>query len=150
MDIAGLETEKDHPGISWKKIARGEALAPEVVFSEYHGNFFRKDWYMLTDSEYKYTFYVGDRPTSFNIRQDPMEMNDLALEPTYQSVLAKYETYLRDIVDPEAVSMRSKCDLGLISPEGEDYTVSLTAQEVEAGYRTGRFKFEPEVPPPLE
>jgi len=150
MDVAGLETEKDRPGTSWKKIARGEVPAPNIVFSEYHGNFFRKDWYMLTDSEYKYTFYVGDRPTLFHMRQDPMEMNDLALDPAYQSVLAKYETYLRNIVDPEAVSMRSKSDLGLISPAGEDYTVNLTAQEVEAGYRTGRFGFEPEVPPPLD
>ena len=150
MDFAGLEVENDRPGISWKKIARGESAAPAVAFSEYHGNFFRKDWYMLADSDYKYTYYVGDRPTLFDMRCDTKEMNDLALDPNYKMVLDKYESCLRKMIDPEEVSMRSKRDLGLISPEGEDYTQNLTVGEVEEGYRTGKFSFEPEVPPPLE
>lgn len=150
MDFAGLEIEEDRPGTSWKKIARGESAAPDYVFSEYHGNFFRKDWYMLTDSKYKYTYYVGDRPTLFDMYRDPKELNDLALDSTYEPVLKQYEACLRNIVDPEEVAWRAKCDLGLISSNGEDYTKSLTAQEVEEGYKTGRFHFEPEVPPPMD
>lgn len=149
MDFAGLSAEADRPGMSWKKIANEEENVPRKVFAEYHGNFFRKDWYMLTDTNYKYTYYVGDRPTLFDMRQDPNEMNDLALDSKYEPVLREYETYLRNMIDPEGIAKRAKRDLGLISPEGEDYTLTLTMQEVLEGYRTGRFAFEPEVPPPL-
>ena len=149
MDFAGLSAEADRPGMSWKKIANEKENVPRKVFAEYHGNFFRKDWYMLTDSNYKYTYYVGDRPTLFDMRQDPNEMNDLALDSKYEPVLREYEAYLRNMIDPEEIAKRAKRDLGLISPEGEDYTLTLTMQEVLEGYRTGRFAFEPEVPPPL-
>jgi len=150
LDCAGLEKEPDRPGISWKKAVTGDFEGRELVFSEYHGNFFRKDWYMLTNERYKYTYYVDDRPSLFDMQQDPHEMDDLALKDEYQELLAWFEAKLREHVDPEEVSMRAKKDLGLISPEGEDYTKSLSMKEVEDGYRNGTFRFEPEVPPPLE
>lgn len=140
MDFANLETEKDHPGKSWKRIAMGEETS-EVVFSEYHGNFFRKDWYMITDSRYKFTYYVGDRSSLFDLVLDPLELHDLALVPEYQPLLQKYEACLRKIVNPEEVAMRAKHDLGLISPEGEDYTETLTVQKALEYEKIGKFKF---------
>lgn len=147
MDFAGFATEADRPGTSWRKTAQNPRVPPGLVFSEYHGNFFRKDWYMLSDKRYKYTFYIDDRPSLFDMLADPDELEDLALEPEYAGVLAQFEAQLRDMVDPEAVSLRAKRDLGLIGPHGEDYTKTLTARELEDGYRTGRFCFEDDVPP---
>ncbi len=150
LDCAGLETEADRDGISWKKVVTQKDVGREVVFSEYHGNFFRKDWYMLTNERYKYTYYVDDVPTLFDMQKDPFELDDLAGKAKYQEVITWFEKKLREFVDPEEVSLRAKRDLGLISPEGEDYTKSLTMAEVEAGYKDGTFCFEPEVPRPLE
>lgn len=150
LDCAGLEKEKDRCGISWKKIISGDYPERECVFAEYHGNFFRKDWYMLTDERYKYTFYIDGTASLFDIIEDPHEMNDLASRPEYARVLSWFESKLRGMVDPEGISFRAKKDLGLISADGTDYTQSLTVQEAEEGYKNGRFRFEPEVPDPLE
>lgn len=150
LDCAGLEKEQDRPGISWRDIIQKKNEDRRFIFAEYHGNFFRKDWYMLTDEQYKYTFYVDDRPSLFNVREDPHELNDLALKPEYKELLQQFEKKLRELVDPEAISLRAKKDLGLISEDGEDYTKSLTMEEAEEGYKNGRFRFEPEVPDPLE
>lgn len=150
LDCAGLETEKDRKGISWRDILLKKQEQRKFVFSEFHGNFFRKDWYMLTDDKYKYTFYINDRPSLFNILEDPHELNDLALKPEYEWLLKWFEQKLREFIDPEEISLRAKKDLGLLSESGEDYTETLTMQEVEEGYKTGRVRFEPEVPEPLE
>ncbi len=83
------------------------------------------------------------------MQKDPCELENLAGKPEYRDVLAWFERKLREIVNPEEVSLRAKKDLGLISPEGVDYTKSLTMAEVEAGYEDGTFCFEPEVPKPL-
>jgi choline-sulfatase len=58
------------------------------------------------------------------VRVDPQEMNDLAGLPEYAPLLKQFEQLLRTIVDPEGVSDRAKRDLGLIGPNGEDYTLS--------------------------
>lgn len=149
MDFANLETEKDRYGESWKKIIDGKSDR-HYILSEYHGNFFKRDWYMLTDEKFKYTYYINSRPALYNILEDPHEMNDLSSDPKYEKVLVDFEKKLREILDPEEVSMRSKHDLGLISEDGEDYTETLSMKDVIDGYKTGRFSYQPEVPPPLE
>jgi choline-sulfatase len=147
MEMAGLETEPDLPGKSWLPLIRdGRQQRNDYVFSEYHGNFFKQDWYMLVRGDYKYTYYVNDRPSLFNLREDPMEMNDLALDPAYASVLEEFETLLRGIVDPEAVSLRAKRDLGLIGKDGQDYTLTLTYPQLAEMIRQGVLPDEPEFP----
>lgn len=145
LDLYGLEKEENKPGESWLPWVRGNADAPHApVFAEYHGNFFRNDWYMLLDGRWKYVYYINGRPQLFDLEKDPREMNDLAGDPEYAEMLARFEKALRERVDFEGVSRRSKEDLGLIGPKGEDYTQTLTFQELNEGYRTGAFVFQPE------
>lgn len=40
------------------------------------------------------------------------------------------ERVLRTVVDPEEVSLRAKRDLGLIGPDGEDYTETLSVRDL--------------------
>ncbi|MCC2685768.1 MAG: sulfatase [Paenibacillaceae bacterium] len=154
MEITGLVAEPDRPGHSWlpliqagSRAAMGEGTdRPDWAFSEYHGNFFKQDWYMLRRGDYKYTYYVNDRPSLYNLADDPREMNDLAGDPKYAEVLKEFESLLRGITDPEAVSLQAKRDLGLIGKNGEDYTLSLTDPQLQEMIKQGVFANEPEFP----
>lgn len=140
LDMAGLEIEPDCSGTSWMPLIRGETHErPDYAFSEFHGNFFRQDWYMLVQGHYKYTYYVKERPSLFNLNEDPEENHDLALDAGYMPVLNQFEKLLRTIVDPEEVSLRAKSDLGLIGPNGEDYTETLSIGQWREGMAGGTF-----------
>lgn len=145
LDMAGLETESDRRGHSLLPLARGGEQVREFVFSEFHGNFFKDSWYMIRKGDYKYTHYCNERPSLYDLAADPQEMNDLAADPRYQEIVAELEALLRTQVDPEATALRAKRDLGLIGPDGEDYTHTLTVTDVHEGRRTGRFEPEPEL-----
>jgi choline-sulfatase len=148
MEMAGLETEADRPGNSWLPLIKeGEQEGRnDYAFSEYHGNFFKQDWYMLVKDGFKYTYYVNDRPSLFNLQEDPQEMQDLSEEAGYEDQLAQFEELLRGIVDPEAVSQRAKGHLGLIGPDGEDYTLTMTDPECKDLIKQGVFHDELEFP----
>ena len=133
LDIAGLETEPDRPGRSWLPLLRGEyAGRADYAFSEYHGHFFLHDWYMLVRNGFKYIWYSNnEKPSLFDLNNDPHEMDDLSGDTAYEPVIKEFEGILRKILDPEEISLRSKQILGLIGENGEDYTETLTAEEVE-------------------
>ncbi len=46
----------------------------------------------------------------FDLASDPEELNDLAEQPEFQPVLARFEALLRERLDPEAVDRRAKDD----------------------------------------
>lgn len=145
LSLYGLSPEVDRPGKSWIPLLRGEsAYGMSYAFCEYHGNFFRDSWYMLLQDGFKYTYYVGDRPTLYNIEQDPHEMNDLAGEADQVSRLVAFEKLLREILNPEEVDRKSKEDLGLIGKHGEDYTKELTYEQLQRGFIEGTFEYQPE------
>jgi len=123
LDMAGLEPEPDRPGKSWLQMVKGElpATTDDFSFSEFHGNMITTDWYMLMKGDYKYIYYVDERPSLFNVKEDPRELNDLACDPQYALMLREFEVLLRTVCDPEAVALRAKRDLGLLGPDGEDY-----------------------------
>jgi choline-sulfatase len=147
MEMAGLPVEEDRPGSSWLPLIRNEPHNhPDYAFSEYHGNFFRQDWYMLVRGDYKYTYYVNERPSLFNVKEDPLENVDLALDERYSHILGEFEALLRSIVDPEDVSMRAKKDLGLIGKNGEDYTLTMTVKQLKEAVAQGVFPNEPGFP----
>ncbi len=144
LDIAGLPCEPDRRGRSWMPLvtsapqadddaspsaAAGSPVAERApdegepfAFSEFHANFFTTDWYLVATQRYKYTYYVGDRPTLFDIERDPNELADLAADPAYGEVLSAMDRRLRSICDPEATALRARRDLGLIGADGTDYT----------------------------
>jgi len=130
MDMAGLKTEEDRPGASWLSLVKGEKhKRDDYVFSEFHGSFFKHAWYMLVKGDFKYTYYVNDRPTLYNLKNDPHEINDLVLNKEYAGILKQFNSLLLKIVDPEETDLRAKKDLGLIGPDGEDYTLTKTFED---------------------
>lgn len=143
LDLAGVDCEPDRPGRSWRRLVAGTEEPAEAVFAEFHGNFFTDSWYLIRTGDLKYTWYGNARPTLFDIAADPGEMHDLADDPAYADALADCERILRGIVDPEATALRAKRDLGLIGPDGEDYTRTLTVADVRAAQRDGRLPAEP-------
>ncbi len=130
MDMAGLKTEEDRPGSSWLHLVKGENhKRDDYVFSEFHANFFKHSWYMLVKDDFKYTYYVNDRPSLYNLKKDPHEMDDLASNKEYKDILNEFKSVLLKILDPEKVDRQAKKDLGLIGPDGEDYTLTKTFKD---------------------
>ncbi len=144
LDMAGLDWHSGRPGVSWLPLVRGQAHErPDYAFSEFHGNFFKHDWYMLVRGRYKYTYYSGERPSLFDVAADPLENNDVAGRPENAGVIRDFEATLRSIVDPEEVSRRARRELGLLGPNGEDYTQTLTVAGLLEGREKGIFPPEP-------
>ena len=77
---------------------------------------------MIARGDWKYIYYVNERPSLFNLTNDPGEMHDLAQDAAHADVLQEFDQLLRTVVDPEAIEMQAKRDLGLIGPDGHDYT----------------------------
>jgi choline-sulfatase len=49
---------------------------------------------MLRRGDYKYTFWANDMPELYNLRDDPDEMQNIALEPHYKSKLEELKAQL--------------------------------------------------------
>ena len=65
---------------------------------------------MLRRGRWKLNYYVGFASEFFDLAADPEEMNDLASDPGHAGVLAKLETELRAVCDPEEVSAKAFAD----------------------------------------
>ncbi len=152
MEMAGLFTEKDRKGRSWLPLAKGEKREGAYAFSEHHGNFMTQDWYMLRDERYKYIHYQDNRPSLFDMKNDPDELCDLAVNPTEEITLIINEMHekLQEILDTDATSLRSKRDLGLIGKNGEDYTMTLSYKEYLNFVEKGVMKKELELTTPTD
>jgi choline-sulfatase len=124
LGVCGLEAEPDRPGRSYfdhfgPDAPRRDSIG-ESILAEWHGPGFAGAWYMLMNARYKYVWFESFPPVLYDIAEDPNEDRDLAGEPAYARILAAFERELRNRLDPEAVSMEAKRDLGLIAPGGRD------------------------------
>lgn len=103
---AGM-VDDDHPGTSILALAEG-AEADRTVLSEYHAMGSSGAIFMLRDRRYKYIHFAAYPPMLFDLDSDPEELNDLAADPAYATVLADFEARLRARLDPEEVDRRCK------------------------------------------
>jgi len=125
MELCGVETETDRPGHSLLSFADGRRNRHAgTVFAEFQSIGFRHDWYMIANDRYKYTHFVGDSPLLFDLEDDPCELKNVAGESEYTAVVGELEAQLRSIVDPERISREAKRDLGLITEDGVDLTLT--------------------------
>ncbi len=132
LEMAGIDQNEHLPGRSWLPLIRGDKQdRVDYALSEFHANFFKHDWYMLVRGDYKYTYYVNERASLFNVKNDPQELHDLGTDPAHASVLAEFEALLRSILDPEATATRAKSDMGLIGTDGEDLTLTLSVNDLD-------------------
>jgi choline-sulfatase len=95
------------PGISLLSLD-SEANYERPIFSEYHNFGIYTGEFMIRVGDYKYVYYVQERPQLFNLKHDCNELHDLAMDETYQSIIEKMDIALRCIVDPEEVDRQAK------------------------------------------
>ena len=111
LEIAGLEVPSDLPGDSLLEMAQHPAdETTRPVFSEYHHMGMLNAGFMLKRENYKLCHYVGSEPQLFNVATDPLEDNDLALQPEYAAKRSEMEVALRAIVDPDVEDARAKAN----------------------------------------
>lgn len=96
------------PGTSLLEIIERPEDTARIVFSEYHATATTTGEYMIRRGRYKYIYYHGFEPELYDLETDPEEMNDLARDPKYKGLLREFETYLRNMLDPEEVDRRAK------------------------------------------
>ncbi|MEU4287786.1 sulfatase-like hydrolase/transferase [Kribbella sp. NPDC026596] len=101
-DIAGLAPDPALPGVS--------LLDPvdRPVLSEYHAQGMVDGGFMLKSGPWKYCYYgAGQQPQVFNLDTDPLELHDLS---TDEALVAKLDSELRSIVDPDRIDVLAKSD----------------------------------------
>lgn len=122
LDAAGVDPQpedSDLPGQSLLPIARGDATAPRVAFSEFHASGSQTAGFMLRKGRYKYIYYVGYPPQLFDLKDDPNETHDIAHHNASADVMADLDRELRKLVDPEFVDTRAKaCQSELLERHG--------------------------------
>ncbi|MFO7870457.1 MAG: sulfatase-like hydrolase/transferase [Kiritimatiellia bacterium] len=119
MDCFGLESDGGLPGQSLFRTMEGGGKR-DSVFSEWHGPGFKGAWYMLCRGDFKYTWYESFPPSLYNLAEDPGENRDLAQDPEFADLVRDFEKELRSLVNPEAISLKAKRDLGVITADGRD------------------------------
>lgn len=127
MDMASIDYENEElAGTSLLPVLKGkEEAADRTQFSEWHGCGFLGAWYMLVNKKYKYIYYERERPSLFDIENDPQELNDLALDPNYAEILAGFEKELYEMLDPVKVAKDARMQQGLITEDGKDLMFDL-------------------------
>lgn len=94
------------PGTSLARIAAGEA-ADRTVLSEYHAIGSVTGTFMIRYLQWKYIHYVGYPSQLFDMETDPQEINDLGMDPKFESVRNLCHAKLLEICDPEVVDSRA-------------------------------------------
>lgn len=110
LDCVGAEVAKEEenlPGTSLLEIMKDETYE-RPIFSEYHNFGIYTGEFMVRVGDFKYVYYVNERPQLFNLREDPKEVQDLASDSLYKDVLARMDAVLREFIDPEEVDNRAK------------------------------------------
>ncbi|MGY9051945.1 MAG: sulfatase-like hydrolase/transferase [Alphaproteobacteria bacterium] len=110
LDI-NLNNEKSNlPGKSLIEISQNDYDNKRWVLSEYHGAGSVGGAYMLREGDYKYIYYVEHRCELYNIKNDPDEHNNIALNEENKALVEEYDSRLRSILNPEEVDLRARAD----------------------------------------
>merc|ERR1711902_11945 len=75
---------------------------PNYVMSQFHGDEIHLSWFLLRQNEYKYVTYGSGKevaPRLFNLVKDPDEMNDLANDSSYASLMQSMDKTSKTIID---------------------------------------------------
>jgi choline-sulfatase len=100
----------DLPGRSLFDIGAELYDPKRTVFSEYHAFGSPSAAFMLRSGRFKYNYYVGYEPELFDLASDPGEEHNLAANADHAATVSRFETELRNILDPEATDKRAKAD----------------------------------------
>merc|ERR1712232_38739 len=91
---------------------RNLASRPDFAISEFTAEETNTPQFMIRKGEWKYVVfgqeapYQNYKPQLFNINEDPLEINDLANEPSAKDVVRELDSQLRGIVDYPTVARK--------------------------------------------
>jgi choline-sulfatase len=106
-----LPTLRDIAGLTPDPALPGRTLLDPVdrpVLSEYHAQGMVDGGFMLKSGPWKYCYYgAAQRPQVFNVDTDPLELHDLS---TDEALVAKLDSELRSILDPDRIDVLAKSD----------------------------------------
>ena len=113
VDVTGVEHDEASsvlPGLSLRDIANKEDDPDRTIFSEYHDGGSTTGTFMVRWDHWKFVCYVGHPPQLFDMKADPNELINLAVDhannPVVLSAWKEGEKRLRAICDPEQVNAR--------------------------------------------
>lgn len=95
------------PGRSLFDLANQERVS-RIAFSEYHSSMSASASFMVRDDRYKLVYYVGMPKQLFDLEADPDESNNVAENAAYGKVLARLESALRAICNPEKIDAQAQ------------------------------------------
>ena len=117
-DALGVPAGDGFRGESLLPLARGEpdGFADRPVFIEHHAGPAPRAVFALRLGDWKYVEYVGERPSLYNLAEDPDEMHDLVKhrpeDAAVRDQLEQFRGRLREICSPEEVDARARADQG--------------------------------------
>ncbi len=102
LELCGLPAVAGLDGTSFAPDLREPARTRDTtVFAEYNLRNPRAK-YMIRRGGYKYNYYVNDMPELYNLREDPKEMRNLALESAAAAKVAEMKAQLFAWHKPDA------------------------------------------------
>jgi len=105
------DKDKNLPGFSLIKLAINGGEKERIVFGEYHGAGATSAAFMIRTSEYKYIYYAnGFDPELYDVMDDPEEMKNISLDPSYKKTINDMYGLLKNIVDPEEINRQALSD----------------------------------------
>ena len=78
------------------------------MFSEYHAVGAPSGAFMLRQDHFKFNYYVGYDPELFDLKEDPLELHNLAPEKSHSDRVRYFEGRLRELLDPEEIDEKAK------------------------------------------
>jgi choline-sulfatase len=110
VGLPSILEERTLPGRSLVALADEPDAPDRAVFCEYHAVGSISGTFMVRWGRYKYVHYEGFRPQLFDLEADPRELDDLALRPGSEALVAEGDRRLRAICDPAEVDARAFAD----------------------------------------
>ncbi len=115
-DALGIAPDEGFRGRSLLSLARGEpgTLDDRPVLIEHHSGPSPRSVFGLRLGNWKYVEHVGERPSLYNLADDPDEMRDLVVHhrnhPDTQKKLEELSGRLQEICSPEQVDTEARAD----------------------------------------